>query len=120
MSNEHTQILRLLCAIWPPHRCQKNMMSDNLSRVSGQVDQKIELLGRQMYLSFLNFNLARWNVDAEISNLDHRSLWLELEGRPTQSGPDAGQQFVYSERFCDVIVGACIECFHFDRLLAFY
>src|SRR5579872_902423 len=81
MSNEHTQILRLLCAIWPPHRCQENMMSDNLSRVSGQVHQEVELLGCQMHLVFLNFDLARWNVDAEISNLDHRSLWLELDGR---------------------------------------
>src|SRR5579864_8459269 len=109
MSNEDTQILWLLCAIRPPHRGQQSMMSDDLSRVSGEVHQKVELLRRQMYLLLFNLNLARWNVDTKISDVDHRCLWLERDRHPPERSSDPSQQFVHVERLCYVIVGHGIE-----------
>src|ERR1700741_4024199 len=120
MSNEHTQIFRLLRAVRSPYSGQQRMVSDHLSGMPGEIYQEVELFWRQVNLYFFYLNLARRNIDTEISDLDHCSLGFGRNRTPPKGCSHPGQQFVHVERLGDVIVSSSIERLHFDGLLAFY
>ena len=66
------------------------------------------------------FNAATRNVDVEIADINDRSLRLFVSMSSTKSCSHSGQQFIYAEGLCDVVIRACIEGFHLDRFFALY
>src|SRR5579863_9204091 len=71
LAHEDAKVFDLLGVLPAPDRRQKRAVVYNLAGAARQIDEKIELLGREADFIVTDGNLMRTGVDAEIADFDH-------------------------------------------------
>src|SRR5580692_10257144 len=82
-----------------------------------QKHQKVKLFRREMNILAANDDAMLWQVDQEVPGFN--DLWSVVAGGgvAAQLRADAGLKLLNAERLGDVVIGACVERFHFYEVL---
>src|SRR5262249_46024538 len=70
LADKYAQVFDLLGAMTSPDRSQQGTMSDDLSRMAGEIDQQIELLGGEMDLASPDSYLVGRQINAKVPQLN--------------------------------------------------
>src|SRR5207302_8869361 len=115
LANRDAQIFGLI-GVGAPNCMQQRAMREHLPGMLGHVDQKIELLRRQMRLLAANNDAVLGDVDQEVAGVKLWSLSIGYRAAAELS-PNASLQLLNAEGLRNVVVGACIKRFDFHQVL---
>src|ERR1700730_8559542 len=94
-------------------------MGDNLSWMTGEINQQIKFLGSKFHFAATNQGHMRIQINTKIAVLNSATSLFLVRGT-SQVRPHAGQQFADPERFGDVIVRSGVERLDFCSLFSLY
>src|SRR6266699_5248305 len=108
LTNEHTQVFRLLSAGCAPYGREQLAMRDNFVWTTGKIDEQFKFFWRQLQFAATDEDCMCVEIDAEIAIFDHPSTNFFLRSTP-QVRADACEEFIYAKRFSHVVVGSGVE-----------
>src|SRR5580704_6912860 len=89
-------------------------MGNDLSRMSGQMDEQVKLLRGEVDWAPENADQVSVGIDDEIASLEGSSRAFR---RAAQVGAHSGQQFLDAEGLGDVVVSAGVQCLDLGALM---
>src|ERR1039458_1750362 len=117
LANEYAQILNLFRTLPTPDCAQQRPMGYHFAGMACKINQQIKFLRREVNLATTHRDFVRRQIDAEITNLNQRSLLAFRRDAP-QTGTYPRQQFLDPERLGYVVVGSGIQRLDFGFFLS--
>jgi hypothetical protein len=102
------EVFRLV-SVGAPDGLKESSVGQDLARMLGEVEEKVELLGSEVNILAANRDTVLRHVDVEVAQVE--DLWGlgGCGGLAAKLGADAGLKFLDAERLGDEVVGAGVE-----------